>query len=82
VFSDLLLVEQFGSFLDRPSGEQTLRDLLIMKMLKIRVKKGGVRYLKLNRAQQEYSRRCSKRKIVLKARQVGMPTSISARFFL
>jgi hypothetical protein len=82
VFSDLLLVEQFGSFLDRPSGEQTLRDLLIRKMLKIRVKKGGVRYLKLNRAQQEYSRRCSKRNIVLKARQVGMTTYIAARFFL
>src|SRR5579863_4525668 len=51
-------------------------------MLKIRVKKGGVKYLQLNRAQQEYSRSCGKRNIVLKARQVGMTTYIAARFFL
>ena len=59
-----------------------MRDLLIRKMLKIRIKKGGLRYLKLNRAQQEYSRRCSKRNIVLKARQVGITTYIAARFFM
>jgi hypothetical protein len=36
----------------------------------------------LNRAQQEYSRRQSKRNIVLKARQLGMTTYIAARFFI
>jgi len=82
MWTDLQLVEQFGPYLDRMEGEQTVRDLLIRKMLKIRVKKGGVRYLKLNRAQQEYSGRCSKRNIVLKARQVGMTTYIAARFFI
>ena len=59
-----------------------VRDLLIRKMLKIRIKKGGVRYLRMNRAQQEYSRRCSKRNIVLKARQLGITTYIAARFFM
>jgi hypothetical protein len=85
VWTDLQLVEQFGASLDKPSGERpelTVRDLLIRKMLKIRVKKGGIRYLKLNRAQQEYSRRCSNRNIVLKARQVGITTYIAARFFI
>ena len=41
-----------------------------------------MRYLKLNRAQQEYSQRCTKRNIVLKARQVGITTYIAARFFI
>ena len=38
--------------------------------------------MKPNRAQQEYSRRCRKRNIVLKARQVGITTYIAARFFM
>jgi len=75
-------VEQFGGHLDSRAGDETLRDLLIRRLLKIRVKKGGVRYLKLNRAQQEYSRACSKRNIVLKARQVGITTYLAARFFM
>ena len=82
MWTDLQLVEQFGPFLDRMEGAETMRDFLIRKMLKIRIKKGGIRYLKLNRAQQEYSRRCSKRNIVLKARQVGITTYIAARFFI
>jgi len=76
------LVEQFGPFLDARVGDLTVRDLLIRKLLRIRPKKGGLRYLQLNRAQQEYSRACSKRNIVLKARQVGITTYIAARFFL
>ncbi|MGA2346937.1 MAG: terminase [Candidatus Sulfotelmatobacter sp.] len=82
MFTDLQLVEQFGGFLDEPAGEESVRDLLIRKLLRIRVKKGGVRYLKLNRAQLEYSRRCGKRNIVLKARQVGITTYIAARYFV
>jgi hypothetical protein len=82
MWTDLKLVEQFGAFLDERAEEQTVRDLLIRKMLKIRIKKGGLRYLKLNRAQLEYSRRCGKRNIVLKARQVGITTYIAARFFV
>jgi hypothetical protein len=82
VWSDLRLVEQFGPFLDARVGDLTVRDLLIRKLLKIRAKKGGLKYLRLNRAQQEFSQRCSKRNIVLKARQVGITTYIAARFFL
>lgn len=85
MWTDLQLVEQFGARLDERSGEQRemkVRDLLIREMLKIRIKKGGVRYLRMNQAQQEYSQRCSKRNIVLKARQVGITTYIAARFFI
>ncbi|HEY3974321.1 MAG TPA: terminase [Candidatus Sulfotelmatobacter sp.] len=82
LWTDLRLVEQFGGVLDQIHEERTVRDLLIRKLLKIRTKKNGVRYLKLNRAQLEYSRRCSKRNIVLKARQVGITTYIAARYFL
>lgn len=82
MWNDLRLVEQFGHYLDCKANDETLRDLLIRKLLRIRVKKGGIRYLKLNRAQQDYSRRCSQRNIVLKARQVGITTYIAARFFI
>ena len=82
MWNDLRLVEQFGLHLDEAASSERIRDLLIRGLLKIRVKKGGVRYLKLNRAQQEYSQRCSKRNIVLKARQVGITTYIAARFFI
>jgi len=82
VWTDLQLVEQFGAHLDDAANEGTVRDWLIRRLLKIRIKKGGLRYLKLNRAQREYSRMCSKRNIVLKARQVGITTYIAARFFI
>ena len=35
-----------------------------------------------NRAQREYAKTCSRRNIVLKARQMGMTTYVAARFFL
>jgi hypothetical protein len=92
VWNDLRLIEQFGPYLERKAKsdtrlhrvapEETIEDLLIRSLLKIRVKKGGVHYFKLNRAQQEYSQKCGKRNIVLKARQVGITTYIAARFFL
>ena len=82
MWTDLRLVEQFGPFLESRVGEFTVRDVLIRKLLKIRAKKGGLKYLQMNRTQQEYSRKCSKRNIVLKARQVGITTYIAARFFL
>jgi hypothetical protein len=82
MWTDLRLVEQLGPHLDDKLGEKTVRDLLIESLLKIRPKKGWVRYLKLNRAQKEYSQRCSQRNIVLKARQVGLSTYIAARFFI
>ncbi len=79
---DLNLLEQLGRSLDRRMGESSVRDLLIAHMLKIRRKGTGVGYLELNRAQQEYSRDCSARNIVLKARQVGVTTYVAARFFI
>jgi hypothetical protein len=38
--------------------------------------------MRLNRVQQAYSRLCSKRNIVLKARQLGITTYVAARFFV
>src|SRR6266849_5076292 len=50
--------------------------------MKIRPKRGGKQFLRLNRAQLEYSAKCTRQNIVLKARQVGITTYIAARFFL
>jgi len=75
-----------GSFTRSPGSEllvpATVRDWLITHALKIRDRDGNIRLLALNRAQLEYSRRCSLRNIVLKARQLGMTTYIAARFFV
>jgi hypothetical protein len=79
---DLYLLQQFGPSLDLRVGKLTLRDVLIARLLKIRPKKGAIRCFRLNRAQEEYSQRCTKRNIVLKARQVGITTYIAARYFL
>ncbi len=51
-------------------------------LLKVRSKKKGLILLRPNRAQHEYFRNCSKRNIVLKARQLGMTTCVAARFFI
>jgi hypothetical protein len=58
------------------------RDAWIERHLKIRTKKSGKSPFLLNRAQREYSGRCTKQNIVLKARQVGITTYIAARFFV
>ncbi|HUO13634.1 MAG TPA: terminase [Verrucomicrobiae bacterium] len=79
---DLTLLRQLGEALDRKIGRQTVRDLLITHMLKIRRKGGPIDFIELNRAQQEYSQRCAKRNIVLKARQLGVTTYVAARFFI
>jgi hypothetical protein len=79
---DLRLLEKLGEGLDFRIGGQTVRDLLIAKMLKIRRKGGPINWLKLNRAQREYSAGCTRRNIVLKARQLGVTTYVAARFFI
>ena len=79
---DTALLEQLGTILDRRIGPETVRDLLIAHMLKIRRKREGLGSLALNRAQREYSERCGKRNIVLKARQLGITTYIAARYFI
>lgn len=57
------------------------RDGLIEDYLKIRTKTNSRTFLRLNRAQREFSYRCGKQNVVLKARQVGITTYIAARFF-
>jgi hypothetical protein len=79
---DVQLIEQFGAYLDTEADGERLRDRLIRKLLKIRMRRGWPRFWTLNRAQAEYSGTCSKRNIVLKARQVGITTYIAARYFV
>jgi hypothetical protein len=62
--------------------EPSERDRFIEKWLKIRTKTTNRAYFRLNRAQREYSWRCTKQNVVLKARQVGITTYIAARFFV
>jgi len=82
MIGDLRLLEQLGKMLDWSAGEKTVRDVMISNLLKIRRKGEGLGWLALNRAQQEYSRGCGQRNIVLKARQLGVTTYIAARFFI
>ena len=60
----------------------TIQDLLIEGLLKVRNKNRCLVQLRPNPAQVEYSRYCTRRNIVLKARQLGMTTYIAARFFI
>jgi len=61
---------------------ETIRDLLIASVLRVRNKKRGLVRLYPNRAQQEFARTCTHRNIVLKARQLGITTYVAARFFI
>lgn len=54
----------------------------MIALLKIRNKNGQLVRLRANRAQREFSKRCGRRNIVLKARQMGITTWIAARFFV
>jgi len=80
--TDLDFLKQCGTVLDHRISAGTVRDWLISRMLKIRLKGKGNGWLKLNRAQQEYSARCGQKNIVLKARQLGVTTYVAARFFI
>ncbi len=80
---DVELLRRLGAVLDHnPGGGEAIRELLIRGLLKIRTKNRGLTLLKPNRAQREFSKNCSKRNIVLKARQLGITTYIAARFFV
>src|SRR6202012_49360 len=60
-------------------------DLLIElaeKMLCIRTREGELKALLANPAQRAFEERCGRQNIVLKARQMGITTWVSARFFL
>ncbi len=81
--TDLDLLTHLGQNLNKKiRDKEKLRDLLIQGLLKIRTRTRGLVPMNLNHAQQEYSRNCSKRNIVLKARQLGMTTYVAARFFI
>jgi hypothetical protein len=83
VIEDLVLLRRLGAALDStPTGEEAVRDLLVRGLLKIRNKDRNLVLFRRNRAQMEYSRNCTKRNIVLKARQLGMTTYVAARFFV
>src|SRR5271166_1766589 len=62
--------------------EPTERDLFIEQNLNIRTKRINESDFQLNRAQREYSRRCTNQNVVLKARQLGITTYIAARLFV
>jgi hypothetical protein len=80
---DLALLCHLGKFLDhRVRRETTLRDFLINALLHVRTKERGLVHLTPNRAQREYSQKCTRQNIVLKARQLGMTTYVAARFFI
>ena len=57
-------------------------DVYVEELLKFRQKNGRVSVIRLNAAQAEYSRRCGKLNIVLKARQLGITSYIAARYFV
>ena len=95
--ADIALLQRLGEVLDsRPTAsgrsrlsrvnhanfQPDLRDLLIGSLLKVRSKTRGLVLLRPNRAQRAYALNCTKRNVVLKARQLGMTTYIAARFFV
>ena len=63
-------------------GGRTGQELLMPSLLRIRDRAGALASLALNRAQIELARDRSTRKIILKARQLGITTWVAARFFL
>lgn len=90
-----------GKGLDRPTRNQDFwrevsgrverwkmpeGDVWVQQHLKIRTKLGEIKFLRMNSAQEAYSRACdekrSKRNIVLKARQMGITSYIAARYFV
>jgi hypothetical protein len=79
-------LEEYAKNLERMEveglWEPRLRDVLIEQWLAIRTKTPNETSFTLNRAQRDYSRRCGKQNIVLKARQLGITTYIAARFFM
>ena len=76
---DLIALRRLGMELD---SSREAQDKLIELMLKVRNKEKRIVRLRVNRAQKEYSENCSRRNIVLKARQLGITTYVAARFFL
>jgi Terminase RNaseH-like domain len=82
---DIVLLQRLGTILDRPLTSihaGMVRDFLISALLQVRNKARGLVPLRPNRAQKEFSQNCTRRNIVLKARQMGITTYVAARFFI
>ncbi len=85
VQADLDELVGLGRILDeRPAllGGASVLEFLGESLLRVRGRDGVVVPLRANRAQREFERRRGQRNVVLKARQMGISTWISARFFL
>ena len=83
--ADLEELLQYGRMLgERPRrlGGRTVLEFLAGSLLKVRGRDGRVTPLKANRAQKEFELRRGQKNIVLKARQMGISTWVSARLFL
>jgi hypothetical protein len=80
---DAATLLELGTALDFQLADgETIRDFLTGAVLKIRDKQGRLGPFLLNRAQREFANTCTKRNIVLKARQLGITTYIASRFFI
>ncbi len=83
--ADLNELLRYGGMLDqRPAmlGGRTVAMFLAESLLKVRGRDGRVIPLRANRAQREFEERRGQRNVVLKARQMGISTWVSARLFL
>lgn len=85
VQEDLDELVRYGGMLDgRPValGGRTVAEFLAGSLLKVRSRDGRMVPLVPNRAQREFEQRRGQRNVVLKARQMGISTWVSARLFL
>lgn len=80
--TDLAVLKRFGPYLRKKIDDVEWQDQVIQFLLKIRPKYGAIEYIKLNRAQRQFSQNYTHRNIVLKARQVGITTYVAARFLM
>lgn len=81
--SDRALLITAGKFLNEELFPGfTVRDFLMVSLLKIRDKSGLERRFIVNDAQRRIAARWGRRNIILKARQLGMTTYVAARFFI
>ena len=60
----------------------SVMEFLAETLLQVRTRDGDLRALRMNAAQRMFEERRGRHNIVLKARQMGMSTWVSARFFL
>ena len=75
-------LKDIGHRLEEVQGEHTNAERLMFQLLRIRNKQGHLVPMIPNRAQREFARKCGRKNIVLKARQLGMTTYVAAHFFL